>query len=219
MALVIRPQHRNAFSGLLDQMYRLRHRVFIDRLGWKLDTDGIKEIDQFDNGGCLHVVAMDAQGVVRATSRLTPSLEPNVTCEVLQAQMNVTFPRGEHIVEVSRHCVDPDMDDETRKDVLLDIRVAQAELSRKMGWTHKLGISNNKYIQPWIRSGLKVEILGSPFVFPGEKDFSFGWMVSPNVEKPNAILEFLGQDVGHLQDPAEDASLFARYGDRLAKEA
>ena len=54
MAIVIRPQHRHAFTGLLDQMYRLRHRVFIERLGWKLDTDGIKEIDQFDDGASLY---------------------------------------------------------------------------------------------------------------------------------------------------------------------
>lgn len=219
MALVIRPQHRTAFAGLLDQMYRLRHRVFIDRLGWNLDTDGLKEIDQFDNGACMHVVALDGEGRVRATSRLTPSLEPNVTCEVLQAQMNTQFPRAPHIVEVSRHCVDPELDEAARKDILVDIRVAQAELSRKLGWTHKLGISNGKHIQPWIRSGLKVEILGSPFIFPGESEYSFGWMVSPNLEQPNAILDFLGEDGGRLQDPLEDPSLFALYGDRLAREA
>ena len=219
MAIVIRPQHRHAFTGLLDQMYRLRHRVFIDRLGWKLDTDGIKEIDQFDDGGCLHVVALDAEGRVRSTSRLTPSLQPNVTCEVLQSQLNVEFPRGPHIVEVSRHCVDPDLDEAARKEILLDIRVSQAELSRKLGWTHKMGISNNRFIQPWIRSGLKVDILGSPFVFPGESDLSFGWMVSPNASQPNAVLDFLGEDSGRLQDPADDPSLFARYGDRLAKQA
>lgn len=219
MAIVIRPQHRSAFTGLLDQMYRLRHRVFIDRLGWKLDTDGIKEIDQFDSGACLHVVALDAEGRVRATSRLTPSQEPNVTCDVLQAQMGAAFPRAPHIVEVSRHCVDPDLDETARKAVMLDLRVAQAELSRKQGWTHKLGVGPNALVQPWVRAGLKVEIVGAPFVFPGETEYSFGWLVSPNAERPNAVLDFLGEDSGRLQDPADDASLFARYGDRLARQA
>jgi acyl-homoserine lactone synthase len=219
MALVIRPHHRKVFAGLLEQMFRLRHRVFIERLGWKLDTDGLLEMDQFDHGGCLHVVALDGEGRVRATSRLTPSLEPNVTCDVLQARMGASFPRGSHIVEVSRHCVDPDLEGQARQDVLSDIRISQAELSRRSGWTHKLGVSSQRHIQPWIRSGLKVEILGAPFVFPGDSEYSFGWMVSRNAEKPNAILDMLGADSGRLQDPDEDPSLIERFGDRLRREA
>jgi N-acyl-L-homoserine lactone synthetase len=219
MALVIRCHHRLVFADLLEQMFRLRHRVFVDRLGWKLNTDGLLEIDQFDHGRCLHLVVLDDEGRVRATSRLTPSLEPNVTCDVLQAQMGASFPRAAHIVEVSRHCVDPDLDEETRRETLLDIRIAQAELSNREGWTHKLGVSTNRLIQPWIRSGLKVDILGSPFMFPGESEFSFGWMVSRNEERPNAILEMLGADRGRLQDPDVDPGLLVRYGKALRRGA
>ena len=219
MAIVIRRHHRAVFSGLLDQMHRLRQRVFIDGLGWRLDTDGVKEVDEFDLGSCLHVVALDSEGRVRAATRLTPSLDPNVTCDVLAAQMGGRFPRAPHIVEVSRHCVDPELDEVTRRQVLLDIRVSQLELCRNLGWTHKLGVSYDRYIQPWIRIGMRVEILGTPCLFPGDKDISFGWMVSQNVEKPNAILDFLGADAGRLQDPDADTSLLVQHGDRYLMEA
>ncbi len=215
MALIIRSHHRSAFSSLLDEMYQLRRRVFVERLGWKLDTDGIREIDQFDNGGCMHLVAFDPAGRVRATSRYTPSMEPNVTCDVLQDRMKCAFPRGPHIVEVTRHCVDPELDDATRKEVLLDMRVSQLELAHRHGWTHSLGVSYDRHIQPWIRVGMQVEVLGSPFLFPGDKEFSFAWMVSQNAEKPNAILDFLGADTGRLQDPDENPELLIRLGDRL----
>ena len=219
MALVIRPHHRPVFTDLLDQMYRLRRRVFVERLGWKLDTDGVHEIDQFDAGGCAHLVALDSEGRVRATSRFTPSLQPNVTSDVLQAQMGCEFPRADHIVEISRHCVDPDLDEDTRKTILLDIRVSQGELAQKHGWTHSLGVSYDRHIQPWIRSGLRIEILGAPFKFPGDSEYSFGWMVSRNTEQPNAVLDLMGTSPRRLQDPDEDPGLIARYGDRVLREA
>lgn len=219
MAIIIRAHHRASFPSLLDQMYQLRRRVFVERLGWKLDTDGVREIDQFDNGACMHMVALDQDGRVRATSRYTPSLEPNVTCDVLQDRMHGRFPRAAHIVEVSRHCVDPDIDDATRKAVLLDMRVSQHELARRHGWTHSLGVSYDRHIQPWIRVGMHVEILGAPFLFPGDKEFSFGWMVSQNAQQPNAILDFLGADAGRLQDPDENPALLASQGVRRIQEA
>ena len=82
MAILIRHHHREAFSDLVDQLYRLRRRVFVERLKWALpEGDGVREIDQFDSADCLHLVVVDDRGRVRATSRVTPSLSPNVTCD------------------------------------------------------------------------------------------------------------------------------------------
>ena len=219
MALLIRAQHRPAFSSVIDHMYRLRRRVFVERLGWRLDTDGVHEIDQFDGGDCINLVALNDAGEVSAAVRFTPSLEPNVTCDVLAAQMGCRFPRAAHIVEISRQCVDPALGEDERKAVLLDLRISQEELVRKFGWSHFLGVSYDRHIQPFVRIGMKVEILGAPFQFPGDSEFSFGWMVSQNPGKPNAIRDFLGTDVGRLQDPAEDPALFIRYGDPLERQA
>ncbi len=219
MALVIRAQHRPAFSSLLDQMYRLRRRVFVENLGWTLDTDGVREIDQFDNGNCVNLVALDSADQVRACVRFTASTEPNVTNDVLAAQMGASFPRGPHIAEISRQCVDPELDEAERKAVLLDLRISQEELVAKFGWTHFLGVSYDRHIQPFVRIGMKVEILGAPFLFPGDKEFSFGWMVSQNPARPQAIRDFLGTEAGRLQDPLTDPDLFIRYGDPLKRKA
>ncbi len=216
MALVIRPHHRGAFRTLLDEMYRLRHKVFVDRLGWDLYSDGLREMDQFDQGGSFHVVGLDREGHVRAASRLTPSHLPNLTCDILGPQMNAPFPRAPHIIEVSRLCADPDFETEQRREIMQDLRIAQVELSRKEGWTHNIGVSKDSHIQPWIRIGAKVEMIGTPFQFPGDQEFSFGWMLSDSEAKPNAIAEFVGATgpAKHLQDPDADPDLLIRYGDR-----
>ncbi len=210
MAVVVRRHHRAALWGLLDQVHRLRRRVVMD---------GVVEADEFDQGACLNLVAVDTLGRVRAATRLTPSLDPNLSCDVLQARLGGGFPRAPHIVEVSCHCVDPDLDDAARREILLDIRASQLELGRKHGWTHKLEVSYDHDIQPWIRAGMQVDILGRPFLFPGDSDLSFGWMLTLDIAKPNAGLDFLGAETGFLQDPDEDPGLLQRYGEQFLQEA
>ncbi len=138
---------------------------------------------------------------------------------MLQARLGGGFPRAPHIVEVSCHCVDPDLDDAARREILLDIRASQLELGRKHGWTHKLEVSYDHDIQPWIRAGMQVDILGRPFLFPGDSDLSFGWMLTLDIAKPNAGLDFLGAETGFLQDPDEDPGLLQRYGEQFLQEA
>jgi len=217
MALVIRPQHRDRFRNLLGEMHRLRRRVFVERLGWQIPgDDGVHEIDQFDAGACLHLVSFDKDGAVAGSSRLTPSLEPNVTCDVLQGQIDQPLPRGAHIVEVSRLCVDHDKPDEVRRAALKDLRLSQFELYKKHGWSHVLSVAYVRSIQPWIRAGGQVEIYGSPTVFPGDKEPSFAVLMSGTSEGDAVIERHVGPVGGALMDPAEDPSLIEQFGEQRA---
>lgn len=205
MALVIRPHHRGAFAPIVEDMHRLRRRVFVDRLGWALQTPDGLEVDQFDQSRCIYLVAVDGRRVAGA-SRLTPSLEPNVTCDALQAYASNPLPRAAHIVEVSRVCVDPDVPDPRRKEILLDLRISQLELWPKYGWSHALMFCYDRSLQPWIRAGLSVDILGMPVKFPGESEFAFPALIAP--EPPSALAAMLGPIAGRLQDPEDDPTLF-----------
>jgi N-acyl-L-homoserine lactone synthetase len=217
MALVIRPQHRHRFGALLDEMYRLRRRVFVERLGWKIPgDDGVHETDQFDDGGCLHLVTFDANGRVAASSRLTPSTEPNVTCDVLQGQIDQPLPRGDHIVEVSRLCVDHALPEDVRKAALKDLRLSQFELYQKHGWTHVLSVAYVRSIQPWVRAGGQVDIIGSPTVFPGDKEPSFAVLMGGTDEGDAVIERHVGVVGGVLLDPADTPSLLDRFGEQRA---
>ncbi len=217
MALVIRPQHRDRFHALLGEMHRLRRRVFVERLGWRIpDDDGVHEIDDFDAGGCLHLVSFGPDGRVAGSSRLTPSLEPNVTCNVLQTQIDRPLPRGEHIVEVSRLCVDHNLPEAVRKEALKDLRLSQFELYRKHGWSQVLCVAYVRSMQPWIRAGGQVEVIGSPTTFPGDKEPSFAVLMAGTEEGDAVVERHVGKVGGRLLDPLDDPSLIDRFGDQRA---
>lgn len=215
MALLIRHQHREAFAPLVDQMHRLRRRVFVERLKWALPAgDGVREIDQFDTAECLHLVVVDDHGRVRATSRVTPSLSPNVSCDLLAGEMGVAFPRGADIAEVSRLCVDPDLDEEARQAALLDLRISQVELFTHRGWTRSIGVAYERTLQVWIRSGMTVQVLGAPMRFPGDRHLAYACIASEDPNRPDGVLDFLGARTGALEDPDQDPALLARFGQR-----
>ena len=48
MVLLIAPHHHQEFSDILDETYRLRCRVFRDRLKWQVFTQNDMERDGFD---------------------------------------------------------------------------------------------------------------------------------------------------------------------------
>ena len=66
----------------LDQMFRLRKRVFFDRLGWDVTTFGGYELDSYDLLKPLYVLSMDDAGKrVLGSLRLLPSNGPNMLAD------------------------------------------------------------------------------------------------------------------------------------------
>jgi N-acyl-L-homoserine lactone synthetase len=215
VAILIRHHHREALGDLLDQLHRLRRRVFVERLKWALpEGDGLHEIDQFDSADCLHLAVVDAAGRVTATSRVTPSLSPNVSCDLLGPEMGVSFPRGPDIAEVSRLCADPDLDEEARRAALLDLRISQVELFAQRGWKRSIGVAYERTLQVWIRSGMTVQILGPPTKFPGDRHFAYPAVASEDPARPDGVRDFLGARCGALEDPEKDPSLLDRFARR-----
>ncbi len=218
MSLLVRPNHRQRFGAVVNESFRLRREVFVERLGWRLpDADRTAqtglEYDVFDNDAAFCLVHLNAAGRAIATVRITPSTAPNLSCDVLAAQMGVVMPRGPHIVEMSRMCSDPRLSREERREVMLELRACIGMLFLKQGWTHSIGIGYDYHIQPFVRSGMTVQVLGPPFVFPGDSQISFAILAS-DPERPQRVAELLAGGWPSLEDPEDDPSLFARYGDQ-----
>jgi N-acyl-L-homoserine lactone synthetase len=57
----------------LDQMFRLRKRIFAERLKWDVGTFGHYEIDEYDMRKPLYVLAMDVSGCFQ---QLAPTCLP-----------------------------------------------------------------------------------------------------------------------------------------------
>lgn len=218
MALLIQPKHHSNFRRVLRECFRLRREVFVDLLGWGLPhakavAETGLEVDEFDNGAATYLAKLGVAGRVEATARITPSTEPNVSCDVLAPYMGIDMPRGPSIVEMSRMCADPHLSKDERRAAMRDLLLSINALFVRNAWTHGVGVGYDHHIQPFIRGGMKVQILGPPVVFPGDRDLSFAIMASEPYPADTSAQWLEGQP-SCIQDPDEDPTLIARYGDR-----
>ena len=107
MIIVIDALNRDRFEALLDEMFRLRARVFGDRLGWDVDVLDGQEIDAFDALDPSYLVGLDDEGHVVSCARLLQTTGPHMLAEVFNPILDGEPPlRSSRLWEVSRLCVD-----------------------------------------------------------------------------------------------------------------
>ena len=99
-------------TDIYSELLRYRYRVFVEKLGWDVPSRDGMESDQFDREDTVHVVARDSAGVVRAYSRLLPTVKPYLLAEVFPQLMDgQRLPQCEDTWELSRFTAqDPDTD-------------------------------------------------------------------------------------------------------------
>jgi acyl-homoserine lactone synthase len=107
MIHIVTPENEHLYRDEMDQVYRLRHKVFVEEMGWKAlaKPDG-REIDQFDTKHAVNMLYIEGKEVL-GYQRLLPSTRPHLLSEILSELCEVERPVGAHIWEISRHCVAP----------------------------------------------------------------------------------------------------------------
>ena len=78
MMQMIMPQYYDVFGDDLAEMYRLRHRVFKERLNWEVGTSGDLELDEFDNAGPAYLLQRNTANRVQGCVRLLPTTGPTM---------------------------------------------------------------------------------------------------------------------------------------------
>ncbi len=66
------------FTADLAEMFRLRYRVFKERLGWDVEVSGGMEIDEFDALHPSYLLQRSAEGRIQGCVRLLPSTGPTM---------------------------------------------------------------------------------------------------------------------------------------------
>lgn len=80
-----------------------RQKVFVETLGWDLQTRDGMELDQFDRPDTLYMVSQDDDGVVNGCARLLPTHRPYLLGEVFPELMHgLPLPCSPDIWELSR---------------------------------------------------------------------------------------------------------------------
>ncbi|MGV6803681.1 MAG: acyl-homoserine-lactone synthase [Ruegeria sp.] len=107
MIIVIDGINQHKFKDVLDDMFKLRARVFGDRLGWEVNIQDGKERDQFDDLHPAHVVSIDDEGDVVGCMRLLQTTGPHMLADVFNSILDGEPPiRSAQVWEATRFCVD-----------------------------------------------------------------------------------------------------------------
>lgn len=97
----------NSTNEIIDGIFKLRHKTFIERLDWDIPSHGGKERDQFDTLNPYHIaVTEDSKGEVKGCWRALPTVGDymlkSTFPELLQGE---EAPQEENIWEISRFAV------------------------------------------------------------------------------------------------------------------
>jgi N-acyl-L-homoserine lactone synthetase len=107
MIIVVDSLNKHRFDQVLDEMFRLRARVFGDRLGWNVSIRDGMEIDQFDDLDPGYVIGLDADGHVVSCARVLQTTGPHMLADVFSDILDGEPPlRSATIWESTRFCVD-----------------------------------------------------------------------------------------------------------------
>lgn len=89
--------------GFYSKVANYRHRVFVERLGWRLQSFADAEQDQFDREDTVYVVSKNEHGEITGCARLLPTTQPYLLSEVFPQLLNgMTPPGSPDVWELSR---------------------------------------------------------------------------------------------------------------------
>lgn len=109
MILIIDALNAHLAEPILEDVYRLRARVFQDRLGWDVKVAYGQERDLFDDLHPAHVVSLDDDGRVVGCMRLLQTTGPHMLSDVFRDILDGEEPlRSPQLWEATRFCVDTD---------------------------------------------------------------------------------------------------------------
>ena len=110
MILIIDGINRHRFGALMDEMFKLRARVFHDRMGWEVKVRNGREIDSFDDMDPAYLVSLDENHNVVGCNRMLQTTGPHMLANVFQDILDGEPPlRSATIWENTRFCLDRDL--------------------------------------------------------------------------------------------------------------
>lgn len=100
---VVKGRQEELPAGLYSKVANYRHKVFVERLGWQLQTFGNTEQDQFDREDTIYVISRGEHGDISGCARLLPTTQPYLLGEIFPQLLNgMPIPNSPDIWELSR---------------------------------------------------------------------------------------------------------------------
>lgn len=166
MIIYITPKNRHHFRDELDQYFRLRKKIFCDKLKWVEAELGDREIDQFDKMFNVYILHIDKElGLVSGGVRLMPTLGPTLMHSVWKDLLpDEDDFRSPNIWEATRFCVDEEIS--SRKANLLNratlsLSMAVADFGHANGISNVIAVCESYFFNMAGAYGPKAEIISS----------------------------------------------------------
>lgn len=161
MISIITRRHHELSATLEDDLGRYRHEVFIQQLGWQLDSTHARpqrEFDQFDHADARHILALDAEHQVCGCARLLPTTQPYLLAQVFGFLCDQPTPRSSDIWEVSRFAA------RALEEGTLPMRVWWNSLNHawSQGANRVVAVTTPALERYFLRHGVQLSRLGSP---------------------------------------------------------
>lgn len=167
MVLVIEPHNARQYSDLLDEMFRLRARVFRHRLRWDVQVADGKERDRYDDEAPVYLIYTDSRArEVRGSLRLLPTTGPTVLADIFADTLpDAALISAPTIWECTRFCLDDEILNRGNREELSFVSAvliaALGDVAIKAGIESILGNFDSSMLRLYRRIGCEVEVLGS----------------------------------------------------------
>lgn len=170
MLLLVEPRDRARHATEISGYYRLRKKVFFDRLRWDVPVVDDEEHDILDEAPCTYILSVNTGNRVEAGLRLIPTTQTTL----LEMAFDGLVPdamsfKSPTIWEISRLCVDDDPLIGTLPGGInratLSLVIAGFDYAWTNGITHYLTVTEERMLDLTRLSGLNVETLGRMTTF------------------------------------------------------
>ncbi|WP_028228751.1 acyl-homoserine-lactone synthase [Paraburkholderia ferrariae] len=165
MQAVIRIGQRQDFDNEdINEMYRLRARVFRDRMGWDIPTIAGMEVDGYDALGPHYMLIQETSGRVRGCWRMMPTEGPNMLRDTFaQLLHGESAPAGRQIWELSRFAIESDNEQAFGFAELTTQAIRSAiTFADRMGIQRYVTVTTTPIERMLRRTGMEIARLGAP---------------------------------------------------------
>jgi acyl-homoserine lactone synthase len=108
MVIVLEGSERRRHQKYFDQLFRLRHQIFVKGRGWSLPSVNDREIDQYDVEDAIYLLDLNDEDVIQGSVRMTPSERCSLLADYFPHLVeNGESPRSPLVFECTRYIVLP----------------------------------------------------------------------------------------------------------------
>jgi acyl-homoserine lactone synthase len=108
MIIVLEGSERRRYHKYFDQLFRLRHQIFVKGRGWSLPSVNDCEIDQYDVDDAVYLLDLSDEDVIQGSVRMTPSERCSLLADYFPHLVeNGESPRSPLVYECTRYIVLP----------------------------------------------------------------------------------------------------------------